>query len=67
MPIIPVAFDFGTKTVKIGDVFYPTSNYENDLKFLLCHFKDVSGKIQKYGFNSENNYSGEYVLKVPFL
>lgn len=50
VPIIPVAFDFGTKTVKIGEAFYPTSNYENDLKFLLNHFKDVNGKIKEYGY-----------------
>lgn len=59
VPIIPVAFDFGTKTVKIGKAFYPTSNYENDLKILLNHFKGVSGKIHEYGFSSENYYSGE--------
>jgi len=32
VPIIPVAFDFGQKTVNLGKPFFPTSNYENDLK-----------------------------------
>lgn len=59
VPIIPIAFDFGTKTVKIGEAFYPTLNYENDLKILLKHFKDVFGKISENSFNQKNNYSGE--------
>lgn len=50
VPIIPVAFDFGKKTVKIGKAFYPTSNYEVDLKILLNHFEGVSGKIHENGY-----------------
>jgi 1-acyl-sn-glycerol-3-phosphate acyltransferase len=53
VPIIPVAFDFGTKTIKIGDVLYLTSNYENDLKILSNHFIGVCGKIQKEGYSFE--------------
>lgn len=53
VPIISVAFDFGKKTVHIGKPFYPTSNYENDLKILLHHFKGVTGKIPEKGFNPE--------------
>ncbi len=50
VPIIPVAFDFGKKTVNIGKPFYPTSNYENDLKILLHHFAEAKGKIPEKGF-----------------
>ncbi len=53
VPIIPVAFDFGKKTVHIGKPFFPTSNYNDDLKILLNHFKGVVGKIPKSGFSSE--------------
>lgn len=53
VPIIPVAFDYGKKTVTIGKPFYPTSNYENDLEILLKHFKGVIGKIPEKGFNLE--------------
>lgn len=52
VPIIPVAFDFGKKTVSFGKPFYPTSNYEADLKILLKHYEGVIGKIPKKGFNS---------------
>ena len=50
VPIIPVAFDFGRKAVNIGKPFYPTSNYEDDLKVLLNHFNGVFGKIPENGF-----------------
>jgi hypothetical protein len=48
--IIPVAFDFGKKTVNLGKPFYPTSNYESDLEILLNHFANVTGKIPENGF-----------------
>lgn len=53
VPIIPVAFDFGSKTVSIGKPFYPNSNYENDLKILLQHYVGVIGKVPQKGFSSE--------------
>jgi 1-acyl-sn-glycerol-3-phosphate acyltransferase len=53
VPIVPVAFDFRVKTVKIGKPFYPTNNYENDLKILLNHFKGVVGKNIEKGYQTE--------------
>ncbi len=52
VPIVPAAFDFGRKTVNIGKPFYPTSNYENDLKILLKHFGGAIGKVPGYSFVS---------------
>jgi 1-acyl-sn-glycerol-3-phosphate acyltransferase len=53
VPIIPLAFDFGKKQVNVGEAFFPTSNYENDLKILLQHFIGVTGKIPENGFTSQ--------------
>lgn len=53
VPIIPVAFDFGKKTVSIGNPFYPTGIYEADLKILLQHFEGVFGKIPEQGFSAK--------------
>ena len=53
VPILPVAFDYGKKTVRIGKPFYPTANYEDDLKMLLNHFVGVAGKISDKGFSQE--------------
>ncbi|HPW98739.1 MAG TPA: 1-acyl-sn-glycerol-3-phosphate acyltransferase [Flavobacterium sp.] len=44
VPIIPVAFDYGKKEVKIGTPFHPTGNYDQDIKELAIFFKDVKGK-----------------------
>ena len=53
VPIIPVSFDFKRKTVSIGKPFYPTANYEEDLKIVLKHFECVFGKNPEKGFNTE--------------
>lgn len=51
VPIIPIAFDFKNKTVGVGNAFFPTSNYENDLKILLKHFEGITGKVPEYSFS----------------
>lgn len=43
--ILPVAFDWKKREVKIFEVFTPTNNFTNDLKFLKSLFKGVKGKI----------------------
>lgn len=43
--ILPVAFDWKKREVKIFEVFTPTNNSTNDLKFLKSLFKGVKGKI----------------------
>ena len=53
VPIITIAFDFGQKTVGIRKPFYPTANYEADVKILLKHFEGVFGKIPEKGFSPE--------------
>ena len=45
VPIIPVAFDYGKKEVKIGAPFITTGNYEEDMKIILAHFKGVQGRF----------------------
>jgi len=53
VPIIPVAFDFGKKVIRIGKPLLPSGNIENDFTILLKHFKGVVGKIPEYSFNPE--------------
>lgn len=55
VPIIPVAFDFGTKSVNIGDPFYPTGNLDSDLQVLMQHYIGVKGKIpgNEYSFEKK--------------
>jgi 1-acyl-sn-glycerol-3-phosphate acyltransferase len=50
VPIVPVAFDFGKKEVKISDPFWATGNYEEDMKVILPFYKGVKGRIPERGF-----------------
>ena len=44
VPIIPVAFDFGKKEVKLGEPFVPTGDFDTDLKVLSSFYDGVKGK-----------------------
>ena len=50
VPIIPVAFDYSKKEVRIGNPFHPTGNYEADIKIILTHFDGVKGKFPERQF-----------------
>lgn len=51
VPIIPVAFDYGKKSVVYHQPFYPTGNLEADLEVLYSYFKGVVGKVPENSFN----------------
>jgi 1-acyl-sn-glycerol-3-phosphate acyltransferase len=50
VPIITVALDFGTKTVRFGKPVIPSGNIDSDLTILKAHFIGVKGKIPEKGF-----------------
>lgn len=50
VPIIPVAFDYSKKEVKIGDPFQVTGDYEADMKIVFQHFAGVKGKFPERQF-----------------
>jgi 1-acyl-sn-glycerol-3-phosphate acyltransferase len=50
VPIVPVAFDFGKKEVKLGNPFYPSEKVEKDIEFLKQFFIGVLGKIPENSF-----------------
>lgn len=45
VPVIPVVFDFGTKTVRIEEAFYPSGNLDRDLAEIQKYYEGVQGKI----------------------
>jgi 1-acyl-sn-glycerol-3-phosphate acyltransferase len=55
--IIPVAFDFGRKQVKVGNLFYPTGNYTEDMEKIVPHFIGTVGKIPENSFEFIPNAS----------
>lgn len=50
VPIIPVAFDYENKEVKLFEPFYPTKNKETDFKFLHNLFDGIKGKKPENSF-----------------
>ncbi len=48
--IIPVAFDYSKKEVRIGAPFYVTGNFDEDMKSLLPHYKGAIGKVPERSF-----------------
>ncbi|MGK4567900.1 1-acyl-sn-glycerol-3-phosphate acyltransferase [Flavobacterium sp. 3HN19-14] len=45
VPIIPIAFDYGSKEVNVAPAFYPTGDIEDDFRKLESHFIGVKGKF----------------------
>lgn len=54
VPIIPIAFDYGKKTIIINQPFYPTGQIENDLKVLENNFNGVVGKFPSQSYIPES-------------
>ncbi|MGH2666135.1 1-acyl-sn-glycerol-3-phosphate acyltransferase [Flavobacterium sp.] len=50
VPIIPVAFDFGKKEVKIFEPFFLTGNKEEDFNNLEKNFIGVVGRVPDFSF-----------------
>jgi 1-acyl-sn-glycerol-3-phosphate acyltransferase len=50
VPIVPVAFDFEKKEVKIAKPFIPTGNYDLDMKLILPFYEGVKGKISERSY-----------------
>jgi len=48
VPIIPVSFDYSTKTVTINKPFYPTGDIDADTQVLQAFYKGVIGKKPDY-------------------
>jgi 1-acyl-sn-glycerol-3-phosphate acyltransferase len=44
IPIILVKFDYKNKEVHFSDPFYPSGNYDEDLKLIIAHFRGTVGK-----------------------
>lgn len=50
VPIIPIAFDYSKKEVRIGNPITVSGNYETDMKIILPHFKGAQGKFPEKQF-----------------
>jgi len=50
VPIVPVALDWGRKTIRIGASFHPTASEQADLAALQAFFRSARGKRPEMGF-----------------
>ena len=50
VPIIMVTMDYSKKQSLISDPFYPTENFNEDIKFVESFFDGVEGKIKEFSF-----------------
>lgn len=50
VPIIPVAFDYAKKEVRIGQPIPVNGSFEEDMKTILPHFKEAQGKFPEKQF-----------------
>lgn len=48
VPIVMVAFDYGTKSVKISEPFIPSGREEQDFSYMQDFFAGVKGKVPHY-------------------
>ncbi len=51
VPLVPVIFDWGTKTLIIKEPFFLTDNEKADKAFLEKEFSGYTGRIPEYSFN----------------
>jgi 1-acyl-sn-glycerol-3-phosphate acyltransferase len=51
VPIVPVAFDYAKNEVRLAKPFYPTGNFEADMKVIFPHFLSATGKVPQNNFD----------------
>ncbi|MCK0156910.1 1-acyl-sn-glycerol-3-phosphate acyltransferase [Cellulophaga sp. F20128] len=47
VPIVMVAFDYGTKSIKFSNPVFPTEDIEADFKVYAAFYKDIKGKVPR--------------------
>lgn len=50
VPLIPIAFDYAKKEVRIGLPISLSGDYDQDMKIILPHFNDAKGKFPERQF-----------------
>lgn len=53
VPIVAVAFDYATKTVKIAEPYYLIGNKTEDIKALELNYKGVVGLVPEFSYKND--------------
>ncbi|WP_307726296.1 hypothetical protein [Salinimicrobium tongyeongense] len=48
VPIVMVAFDFGSKSVKVSEPLFPSDDKDRDFLKIKDFYKEVTGKVARY-------------------
>lgn len=48
VPIVMIAFDFGKKSVRVSEAFFPTGDRQDDFDTIQYFYRDVVGKVPEY-------------------
>lgn len=51
IPIVMISFDFSGKEIFLGDPFYPTGDFEDDMEKIYAFFKGAKGKHPAKGID----------------
>lgn len=51
-PILLITFDWQSREVRFGELFYPTGDEQRDLAYIWDYFKGVQGKRPEYGLGA---------------
>ncbi len=49
VPIVPVGFDFATRSIVVGNPMMPTDNFDQDMDYLLTFYRKMKGKNPALG------------------
>lgn len=49
VPIQPVGFDYAKKEIVVGDLLYPSDNFEGDMEKILSFYRKIRGKNPELG------------------
>lgn len=49
IPIVMVSFNYATRTVTVEPPFYPSGNFESDMKLMMDHYRKIPGKFPHKG------------------
>ncbi|GMG87139.1 1-acyl-sn-glycerol-3-phosphate acyltransferase [Biformimicrobium ophioploci] len=45
VPILPIGIDYKTRTIRLGELFYTSGDFEEDMARMKAHFQQYTGKF----------------------
>jgi 1-acyl-sn-glycerol-3-phosphate acyltransferase len=55
LPILPAVIDYGQRELRIGDLFWPTDNREEDIRTLQAFLATGRGRFERQGITVQSS------------